>query len=132
MRPAFSGAIGLRVVIGTTLAAMMILFNGKIWTGDPKARFVEAIAIDGNRIVATGTRDEVTRAAGANARTIDLRGRLAVPGFIDNHTHLVDGGFEISRVQLRDAATPQEFARRIGEYAKKAGKGQWVIGGEWD
>ncbi len=114
------------------LASTLILVNGKIWTGDPNSRFVDAVAIDGNRIVVAGTRDEATRAAGPNARTIDLRGRLAVPGFIDNHTHFIDGGFEISRVQLRDASTPQEFARRIGEYAKKIGKGKWIVGGQWD
>ncbi|MGZ7078448.1 MAG: amidohydrolase, partial [Thermoanaerobaculia bacterium] len=114
------------------LAAALVLVNGKIWTGDPKSRFVEALAIEGNRIVAAGTRDAAIRAAGPNARTIDLHGRLAVPGFIDNHTHFIDGGFEISRVQLRDAATPQELARRIAEYAKKIGKGKWIVGGEWD
>src|SRR5512141_2798320 len=86
----------------------LLLLNGKIWTGDPQSRFVEAVAIEGNRIVAAGTRDDVTRAAGPNARTIDLRSRLAVPGFIDDHVHFIDGSFEISRVQLRDAATPQE------------------------
>jgi predicted amidohydrolase YtcJ len=114
------------------LLATLLLTNGKIWTGDPAHRFVEAVAIDGNRIVAAGTNDEAIAAAGPNARRIDLRGRLAVPGLIDNHTHFIDGGFEISRVQLRDAATPEEFARRIGEYAKKIGKGKWIIGGQWD
>ena len=120
-------------MIGTVMmAATVVLVNGKVWTGYPATRFVEAVAIDGNRIVAAGTRDEAMRAAGPNAQTIDLHGRLAVPGFIDNHTHFIDGGFEISRVQLRDAATPQAFARRIGEYAKKIGKGKWIIGGQWD
>jgi len=82
--------------------------------------------------VAAGSTEEITRLAGSGAKTIDLRGRLAVPGFIDDHVHFIDGGFQLSRVQLRDAKTPEEFARRIGEYAKKAGKGAWIIGGEWD
>jgi predicted amidohydrolase YtcJ len=110
----------------------LALVNGKIWTGDPTSRFVEAVAIAGNRIVAAGTRDDAMRAAGPHARIIDLRGRVAVPGFIDNHVHFIDGGLEISRVQLRDAATPQELGRRIGEYARKIGKGKWVMGGQWD
>jgi predicted amidohydrolase YtcJ len=65
-------------------------------------------------------------------RVIDLKGRLAVPGFIDNHTHFIDGGMERSRVQLRSAATPQEFARRIAEYATRIGPGKWILGGQWD
>jgi predicted amidohydrolase YtcJ len=107
----------------------LILTNGKIWTGDPQ-RFAQAVSIEGNRIVAVGSNSEVPRRDGD--RVIDLHGHLAVPGFIDNHTHFIDGGFELSRVQLRDAATQQEFARRIGEYAKKSGAGTWVTGGEWD
>ena len=121
------------VVLGTALVvANLVLFNGKIWTGDPGRRFVEAVAVEGNRIVAVGTTADVTAGVPANAQRIDLHGRLVVPGFIDNHVHFIDGGFELSRVQLRDAATPEEFARRIGAFAKTAGKGVWITGGEWD
>src|SRR2546428_9934861 len=111
-----------------TILAAVILTNGKVWTGDPQRPWAEAVRIEGNRIVAVGSRTDI----GANGSVIDLKGRLAVPGFIDNHTHFIDGGFELSRVQLRDAATPQEFARRIGEYGKKIGPGKWIVGGEWD
>ncbi|HEY6842654.1 MAG TPA: amidohydrolase [Thermoanaerobaculia bacterium] len=111
-----------------TLFAAMILTNGKIWTGDPQRPWAQAVRIEGNRIVTVGSSSE----AGTDGTVIDLKGHLAVPGFIDNHTHFIDGGFELSRVQLRDAATPQEFARRIGEYAKKIGPGKWIVGGAWD
>src|SRR5438067_8304869 len=115
-----------------TILAAVILTNGKIWTGDPQRPWAEAVAIEANRIAAVGSNAEVAKLAPPSARIINLNGRLAVPGFIDNHTHFIDGGFELSRVQLRDAASPQEFARRIGEYAKRAGPGQWITGGEWD
>ena len=111
-----------------TVLAAVILTNGKIWTGDAERPWAAAVKIEGNRIVAVGSAAEV----GNDGTIIDLKGRLAVPGFIDNHTHFIDGGFELSRVQLRDAATPQEFARRIGEYAKKIRPGEWIVGGEWD
>jgi predicted amidohydrolase YtcJ len=114
------------------LLANMLLVNGKIWTGEQPSRFVQAVAIEGNRIVAIGTNEEVLAAAPKDAKRIDLAGRLVVPGFIDNHVHFIDGGFQISRVQLRDASSPEEFARRIGEFARKAGRGKWVTGGEWD
>ena len=111
-----------------TILAAVIITNGKIWTGDAQRPWAEAVRIEGNRIVAVGSAAEI----GRDGTVIDLKGRLAVPGFIDNHTHFIDGGFELSRVQLRDASTPQEFARRIGEYAKKIGPGKWIVGGEWD
>ncbi len=107
----------------------MILINGKIWTGDNHLPWTEAVAIEGNRIVAAGSNGDMPHDPDG---TIDLRGRLAVPGFIDNHTHFVDGGLQRSRVQLRDAATPREFARRIAEHAEKAGPGNWITGGAWD
>ncbi|MCU1347955.1 MAG: putative metal-dependent hydrolase [Acidobacteria bacterium] len=113
------------------MSQKLVLTHGKIWTGDPNRRFVEAVAIEGNTIVAIGSNEEMTRIAG-DAKQIDLHGRVAVPGFIDNHVHFVDGGFELSRVRLRDAASPDEFARRISEHARKLGKGKWVLGGEWD
>ncbi|HEX8409017.1 MAG TPA: amidohydrolase [Thermoanaerobaculia bacterium] len=105
------------------LAAALVLHNGKIWTGDG---FAKSVTIEGNRIVAVDTPPP------ADARTVDLRGRLAVPGFIDNHVHFSWVGASLSRVQLRDAATPEEFAKRIGAQAQKLGKGKWVTGGEWD
>jgi predicted amidohydrolase YtcJ len=115
-----------------TILAAVILTNGKIWTGDPQRPWAEAVAIEGNRIAAVGSSADIAKLAPAGARIIHLNGRLAVPGLIDNHTHFIDGGFELSRVQLRDAATPKEFARRIGEYAKRIGPGKWIVGGEWD
>lgn len=124
--------MGRGMLMSLIVAANLVLLNGKIWTGDDRTRFVEALAVEGNRIVAAGTTADVLAAAPRGARRIDLGGRLAVPGFIDNHVHFLDGGFQLSRVNLRDASSPEEFARRIGDFARKAGKGKWVTGGEWD
>ena len=60
-------------------------------TMDPERRMVRdgALAIDGGEIIAVGPTADV-EAAGypTAARTIDARGRLITPGFIDNHQHL--------------------------------------------
>ncbi len=120
------------MIASVLVVANLILFNGKIWTGDQNQHFVEAVAIEGHTIAAAGSNDAILAAAPKDANRIDLKGRLAVPGFIDDHVHFIDGGFQLSRVQLRDAASPEEFARRIGRFAKPAGKGKWIIGGEWD
>jgi predicted amidohydrolase YtcJ len=90
-----------------------------------------AIAVSNGRITAVGTDQEILRFAGSGTRRIDLGGRRVVPGLIDSHTHFISGGFELAGVQLRDAATPGEFARRIGEFAT-AHPGEWVTGGTWD
>ena len=89
----------------------------------------EAIAIGGERIVAIGTTDEVKKQAGT-AETVDLGGQFVVPGFVDSHVHFITAGFRLTSVQLRDAATPQEFAR-IGLAAPPCRRAPGA-GGDWD
>ena len=57
---------------------------------------------------------------------------MVVPGLIDSHIHLIDGGLRLSSVQLRDAGSREEFVRRISEYTHKQAKGAWITGGDWD
>ena len=96
-----------------TLVADTIIVNATIHTMDPAHPTAEAIAIYGNRIVATGTTKEIGKLAGPATRTIDAKKRLVLPGFNDAHTHFLSGGFQLASVDLRDADTPQEFASRI-------------------
>ena len=69
---------------------------------------------------------------GEQTEVIESPPGLVVPGFIDSHVHLMPSGFELSSVQLRDAATPEEFSRRIGEFAATLDHGEWILGGTWD
>src|SRR5262249_10902030 len=50
----------------------------------------------------------------------------------DAHVHFLTGGFSLSNVDLRNADSPAEMARRLGEYARKLPKGRWIVGGDWD
>ena len=109
----------------------LALLNAAIWTGDPDNPTAEAILIEGDRIVAIGSSMEIRPRIG-EARVIDATGRFVVPGFIDAHVHFLDGGFKLASVQLRDADTPEEFARRIGEFANTVPPGAWITGGDWD
>lgn len=69
--------------------------------------------------------------AGPDTRRVDAGGRVLLPGFNDAHTHFLSGGFQLASVDLRSAATPQEFTRRIAAFAA-AKPGKWITGGDWD
>src|SRR5690348_4701090 len=108
-------------------AADLVISNAKVWTVDASHPEAEAVAILGDRIVAVGSNQDVSAWRGPKTQVIDASGKLLLPGFNDAHVHFVDGGVSLDAVQLNDAATPQEFARRIAEQAKKLGKGDWIL-----
>jgi predicted amidohydrolase YtcJ len=116
----------------TQPAAELLLLNGRVWTGVKSRPWAEAIASRGDRIIAVGSTEEVRKLGDSRTRVIDLEGKLALPGFIDNHTHFIDSGFHLLSVKLRDAATQEEFARRIKDHVANAPPGRWIRGGDWD
>src|SRR5215467_13640903 len=113
-------------------SADLIITNAKVWTVDKGRPNAEAIAVLGERIVAVGSAAEVDAWHGPQTKVFDAQGKLLLPGFNDAHVHFVDGGDHLQDVQLKDASSPEEFARRIGERAKTTPKGEWVTGGDWD
>lgn len=128
----FAALFAAHTVFAQNTTADLIVINGKIRTMDTARPNTEAFAVMGNKIVAVGTNAEIQKLAGANTRTIDARGRLVVPGFNDAHVHFLEGGYQLSSVDLRDAKTPAEFVRRIKEFAAKQPTGRWILGGKWD
>jgi len=91
-----------------------------------------AVAVQGRRVSHVGETADIRALAGRNTRVIDAQGRLLLPGFNDAHVHFLDGGFSLANIELRDAASPAEFIRRVAEFARGLPDGQWITGGEWD
>ena len=110
--------------------ASLAIVNARVWTGDSTRPWTDAIAVSGDTILAVGSSAEI-RKIGA-ARVVDAKGGMVTPGFIDSHVHFVDGGFRLSSVQLRDARTPDEFVKRIRDFAANVPAGTWITGGDWD
>lgn len=109
----------------------LVLTNGKIFTADARGTMAEAVAIEGDRIVAVGTNAQMVRDYTA-ARTIDLRGRLVTPGFNDAHIHFIGGGLSLLRVELVGARTLEEAKARIAAKVKELPPGAWILGRGWD
>ena len=108
------------------------IVNARVWTGDERRPWADAVAVGGERIAAVGSSAEIRKLAPAGARVIDANGGMVVPGFIDTHVHFVTGGHRLASVQLRDAKTPAEFIARIKAFAATLPEGSWITGGDWD
>ena len=112
--------------------ATLVITDTRVWTGNPEQPWAEAVAVRGNRIAAVGSNAEIGELVDDETRIIVGTGNLLVPGFIDSHVHFLDGGASLASVQLRDAATPEEFVRRIGDFAAGIEPGEWILAGAWD
>jgi predicted amidohydrolase YtcJ len=112
--------------------ADLLITNANVRTMDLPRPRAEAIAVQGNRIAAVGSNEEIRRWRGERTRVIDAGGRLVLPGFNDAHVHFLSGGFQLSSVDLRDANSQQEFAERIRRFAERKDRRRWITGGDWD
>lgn len=114
------------------LGADLVIIKANVRTMDKSKPTAEAIAVKGRKIFAVGTNAEIQKFIASNTKTIDAKGKLVIPGFNDAHVHFLDGGAGLASVDLRDAKTPAEFVKRIGDFAKKLPKGRWILNGNWD
>src|SRR5260370_20791199 len=100
-----------------------MLCHGKVFTGDPQNPYAEAVAIRGDKIVAVGNLTEVVNAASVQAERVDLEGKSVLPGFIDSHSHSIDGGLGLISADASEKVhTLNELAPFAAE-AKKTGRG---------
>ena len=112
--------------------ATLVVTEARIWTGDPDMPWADAVASNGETIVAVGSNADIEPYIGEETEVISVPGGMLVPGMIDTHVHFVTGGSGLAAVQLRDAATPEEFVERIGAFAKTLEPGEWILNGNWD
>jgi predicted amidohydrolase YtcJ len=136
--PSFSRYLGVMQVRTNSAADddrpthPLAVVNARVWTGVSGRPWADALVTHRDRIAVVGSSAEVMKRVNAATQVIDGRGMLVVPGFIDCHIHFLAGGLGLSSVQLRDAATPAEFTRRVAEFAVHCRPGQWIRNGDWD
>lgn len=109
-----------------------LVVYGRIWTGDSTTPWATAVAVQADTIVAVGDSASLQPYVGPRTTVLANGMHLVTPGFMDGHVHFLEGGAEVARVVLRDAATPEEFIRRIAAFAQTQPKGRWILGGNWD
>ena len=123
-----SVALSLAVPLGAQERVDLLLHGGKIFSADEQLSIYSAVAVLDGRIVALGGPDELHSRYQA-VRTVDLDGKLVVPGFIDTHIHISgDPARWVDLSGLRDLA---ELKARITRKAEQLGSGEWITGYGW-
>ena len=114
--------------------ADLILINGQIVTVDAEFNKKEAVAVKDGKIMATGSTREMKKLRGEETEVIDLGGKTVLPGLYDSHLHMLNTG---ATLQLINCRTPPmksiaDMAKAVGEKAKTAKPGEWIVGRGWD
>ena len=108
---------------------MAILIRARtILTMDPAQPRVDAVGVDGNRVVAVGTVEAVRSALPPDPDEIDAGDRTVVPGFIDAHNHYLATAESFAGVEARDVTSIEELQRRVGEFAERRAPATWIRG----
>jgi predicted amidohydrolase YtcJ len=111
--------------------ADIVLLGGHVVTVDPSHPEAQAVAIGGDRIIAVGKDGEIRRYVGAHTRTVDLGGRLLMPGFIEGHGHYLGLGESKTILDLTTARSWDDIVTMVRDAAAKARPGEWVRGHGW-
>ncbi len=114
-----------------TAKADMILRNGKIVTVDEAIGEVQAIAIRGDRILAVGSNAQMKALTDDSTMIIDLKGKLAIPGFIEGHGHFTSLGDAKMNLDLMAVRNWGEVIEMVAAAVAKASPGEWIVGRGW-
>src|SRR5580700_11636877 len=116
--------LGLLFAATTLLQAQdKIFFHAKVFTADPQNPYAEAVAIRGDKILAVGNLKEVEKSAAPTAERIDLEGKTLFPGFIDSHSHSIDGGLNLISADASEKVESLDQLPPFAADAEKTGKG---------
>ncbi len=132
-RQAFAFIGGLLVLIGcwgriaAAAEAELILHNGKIVAVDKDFTIHQAIGVNDGRIVAVGDDPAVLKLRGPATKTIDLAGKMVLPGLIDSHCHPTDASVTELDHELPDFETIQDVLDYIEARTKVVEPGKWII-----
>jgi len=108
-----------------------VLLNGKIWTGESDSAFVQAIAINGNKITEIGDDDKIKKLIGSKTLVIDLKKKLVTAGLNDAHIHFLMGSMILSSADLLSTTNLGEMKKSLLAYAEQHRDKLWITGRGW-
>jgi predicted amidohydrolase YtcJ len=130
-------ALALMAQCGFVLAkgnADTIFYGGPVVTVNAKNEEVQAIAVQGGKIVALGTKDAITKDwQSKTTQIIDLKGQTLMPGFVEPHVHIMlTAVFEGLGLNLSNFTLPYDtketLIAKMKAHLKTIPPGGWLFG----
>ena len=104
----------------------LVLYNGRIWTGDSIQPWASWISISNDTIVDLGT-GKIPKSDTA----IDLQDKLTLPGFNDSHVHFASAGALLLGLNLLDVNSSEGLIREVRAATQRLPAGSWITRGDW-
>ncbi|MGI5838347.1 MAG: amidohydrolase [bacterium] len=114
------------------MQASLVFVNGNVLTMDAENQRGEGVAVRGNRILAVGSNLDMKEYTGHTTQIIDLAGKTLLPGFSDNHLHMLGYGLSLRQVDVSHVDSLDEIVARVKAKAETLSSGRWVTGRGWD
>lgn len=112
------------------MIAETTVYVGKIWTGVSDDTWVDAFAVKGDRIIATGTLPEVKAQVGGQHQVVEIDDGIITPGLIDGHLHLSLAGTQlVHELPIDPSDDAEAIISKVAAWTKNLEPGEWVIGG---
>ena len=118
-----AGALACWAVASSAAGADILLVHGHVYTGNPRAKWAAAVAVEDARIAAVGTDAAILKRRKAHSEIVDLHGRTVIPGIVDSHMHLLYGAYALHGLNLSSPESsitpdkPDELVARLKAYA---------------
>jgi hypothetical protein len=111
--------------------ADLIIHNAKIYTVDEKFDVAEAMAVRDGKIIAIGRNDDILKEYESDSMK-DAGGKIVLPGLIDAHTHFMNYGFSLQKVNLVGTESWDDVLHDCSLFLKGLPPGTWLTGRGWD
>jgi predicted amidohydrolase YtcJ len=115
------------------IKADVVYRNGFVYTVDSVLSHAEAFAVKEGKFIAVGSNDDMKAFTGKDTKTVDLKGKMVMPGLVDAHIHALRGALTSLGVSFPPTASIDEIKAAVKKYItdKKLKKGKWVEGAKW-
>jgi len=114
------------------LSATIAIINAHIKTLNPHQPSAQAVAIENNRILKVGTRQDIEPLIGEKTLLMDLGGKTVLPGLIDTHIHVADYGRCLMWLDLTTAKSICELQQLLKQKVDQTPSDGWIVGQGWN